>query len=38
MNMQLSEEQTEVIENSEKIKIRPKHLSDYYVNDEVLIS
>ena len=33
--MQLTEEQIEVMENCERIKTRLKHLSDYYVNDEV---
>ena len=30
--MQLPEEQIKVIENSERIKTRPKYLSDYYGN------
>ena len=33
--MQLPEEQIKVIENNKRIKTRPKHRSNYYVNDEV---
>ena len=33
--MLLPEEEIEIIENCERIKTYPKHLSDYYINDEV---